>query len=79
MPTVESVPKFTAWLQRTLWSAIAAALGGLSAPTLFDYAVWKGAATAALITIIGSLSIYARAQANSLPEVVNPTPLNPGP
>lgn len=64
--------KFSAWLKRTLWTVLANALGTFSGPVLFNVGAWKSAGITAVSTLVGALLIYARAQADALPEVPKP-------
>ena len=61
--------KFSAWAVRTMWSAIAAVLGSMAGAAVFDVTAWKAAAIAGVQTVMSALLIYARAQADRLPEV----------
>lgn len=64
--------KFGPWLKRTLWSALANALAAVVGPAIFDFALWKGAATAAVSTVLTALLAYARQQGGLLPEAPKP-------
>lgn len=61
--------KFKAWAIRTAWSAAAAGLTAVPAAPVLSMAAWKAAAFAVWTTVTSAVLIYARAQANKLPEV----------
>ena len=61
--------KFGAWLKRTGWSALAAGLSAPVSATAFGWSYWEAFAGAFITTVLSSLLVFARAQADALPEV----------
>ena len=61
--------KLRAWAVRTMWSGVSAVLGSMSGAAVFDVTAWKAAALAGVTTVMSALLVYARAQADRLPEV----------
>lgn len=47
-------------LNRLIWTAVASVGGGLSAPVVFDFAVWKGLASGAMVSVVNVLTLFAR-------------------
>lgn len=45
---------------RLLWTVVASIGGGLSAPVIFDFSVWKGLASGAMISAVNVLTLFAR-------------------
>ena len=61
--------RLKAWVARTAWSALAAGLAAPVSATAFSMSYWKAVGMASVTTVLSSLLVYARAQADKLPEV----------
>jgi len=58
------VTNFPDWAYKTFWTAVASALGNLTAgPTLFDITAWEAAGMAAVTTVLTALLAFARERA----------------